>query len=123
MKGIFLVLIIAVLSSCKTNISGTYQKQEGSGGVFENAFIRILPSKEQYLIQATNSQDVVEWTYLANYNSGKLIWTDKFLPMEISFSGDNAILKAGNGALGEYKFTKIQDVAYSNESEPPSRIK
>jgi hypothetical protein len=108
---LILILLLFLYSCNSKNIEGSYKKIDGSGGVFQNEFIRISKiDNENYLVKAFDSNQNPEWVNRAKLTkSKKLIWSDASLPMEINFDGEDLNLLAGNGTFGSFRFRKIQD--------------
>ena len=103
---LFLQLVIIIsCSNLNTKIEGKYKKVEGNGTVFENSLIEIQKINENtYLVEGYNSSHKLEWHADAQkVNNQKITWTDKYLPCEISFDGENAeLLFGGNGTFGRF---------------------
>lgn len=108
------VIVSLFILSCsnltKSNtIEGKYLKTEGSGGVFENASLTIEKLDENsYEVSGYNSNGEVEWQESATVQGEKNVigWTDKWLPIKITFNNNNAEMVAGEGTFGRFKFKK-----------------
>lgn len=104
--------------SCSNNkIEGRYQKIEGGGTVFTNYAIVIKKIDEKtFLITAYDSNFTKEWEKEGKLtDKGKLIWSDAWLPEEISFDKGEMELLVGNGTFGKYRFKKVE--RFENESK------
>lgn len=113
-KLLCLTLLSMSIISCSNpftsnSIEGEYSKIEGNGSVFENASLKIEKTGDNtYQVTGYKSNGNPEWheTATTQNKSNVIGWTDKWLPITITFEGDNAEMVAGEGAFGRFKFKK-----------------
>lgn len=104
--------LMLCFAACKhaTSVEGTYKAVGAGIGVSQNSYLSITKKGEDYEVCVQDGQDNSKYSWTAQLQGDKLAWTDKSIPMEISFDGKYATMKTAGGVMGQYKFEKVDSL-------------
>jgi hypothetical protein len=80
---------------------------QGDIGISQSSYLSITKKGEYYEVCMQDGQDNSKYSWTAQLQGDKLSWTDKSIPMEISFDGKYATMKTAGGAMSQYRFEKV----------------